>query len=46
MDAKEFIEAVKNADKETLLTVCQFLEVDPQLLEFPDLLSGKTHKAS
>lgn len=40
MDAKEFIESILNADRETINLVCQLLKVDPQLFESQDLLSG------
>lgn len=46
MDIKEFVEAIQNTDEETLITVCQLLEVNQQLVVFPDLPSGNTHIAS
>ena len=44
MNAKEFIEAILNADEETIKAVCHFLEVDPQLFESQDLPSGNSRK--
>ena len=46
MDAKEFIEAILNADKETIKTVCQLLEVDPQPFGSLDLQLGNAQKVS
>ena len=44
MDAKEFIDAILNADEETIKTICQLLEVNPLPFESLDLLSGNAHK--
>lgn len=46
MNVEEFTEAILNADEETVKTICQLLEVNPQLFGFPDLLFGNAHKAS
>lgn len=46
MNIKEFIEAIYNADEETIKSICQLLEVDPLLAESQDLLSGNAQKVS
>ena len=46
MNIKEFVEAILDADKDTIKAVCQLLEVDPQLFESQDLLSGNSRKVS
>lgn len=43
MNDKEFIEAILKSDEETIITVCQLLEVNPQLVEFPDLPLNNSH---
>ena len=44
MNIKDFTEAILNADEETIKSICQLLEVNPQLFEFPGLPSGNSHK--
>ena len=46
MNDKEFIEAILNANEETIKVVCQLLKAHQLPSEFPDLLSGNAHKAS
>ena len=44
MNAKEFIQAILNADEETIKVVCQLLEVDQLLFEPLDLPSDIARK--
>ena len=46
MNIKDFIEAILDADADTIKAVCQLLEVDPQLFELQGLRYGNSHKAS
>ena len=46
MNDKEFIEAILNANEETIKVVCQILGVNQQPSVSPDLLFGNAHKAS
>ena len=46
MNDKEFIEAILNANKETIKVVCQLLEAHQLPSVSPDLLFGNAHKAS
>ena len=46
MDIKEFVEALRSADEDTVKAVCQLLEVSPQPFLYQGWPLSKAHKVS